>query len=221
MGCSLGKGPKVGAGLGASKTIKAAVWAGIAVLMVSAAYGQVRPRPRPALPDAATVQPTEPQAAPQEQAPAKPKVLPRDPTKGAVTNLPIPRFVTLKGGEGNARRGPGLTHRIDWVFTTAGTPLRITAEFENWRRVEDFEGMGGWVHFTLLSGVRSVLVTQDMAEFHALPEPAAPVEFQAEAGTLARVMRCTADWCRVKVDGFRGWVPKSALWGVELGEVIE
>ena len=32
---------------------------------------------------------------------------PRDPHKGAVTNLPIPRFVSLKGSEGNARRGMG------------------------------------------------------------------------------------------------------------------
>jgi SH3-like domain-containing protein len=81
------------------------------------------------------------------------------PDVGCVTNLPLPRFVSLKGSEGNARRGPGLTHRIDWVFTRAGMPLKITAEFENWRRVEDSEGAGGWVHYSLLSGVRTALVT--------------------------------------------------------------
>ena len=54
---------------------------------------------------------------------------------------------------------PGLTHRVDWVFTRAGMPLKITAEYENWRRVEDFEGAGGWVHYSLLSGVRTVMVT--------------------------------------------------------------
>jgi SH3-like domain-containing protein len=76
----------------------------------------------------------------------KPDEKPCQPDVGCVTNLPLPRFVSLKGNEGNARRGPGLTHRIDWVFTRSGMPLRITAEFENWRRVEDFEGAGGWVH---------------------------------------------------------------------------
>ena len=30
------------------------------------------------------------------------------PTRGVVTNLPLPRFVSLKGSDGNARRGPGL-----------------------------------------------------------------------------------------------------------------
>ncbi|MFN7051486.1 MAG: SH3 domain-containing protein, partial [Gemmobacter sp.] len=56
------------------------------------------------------------------------------PGEGAVTRLPLPRFVTLKTDEGNARRGPGLSHRIDWVFKRAGMPLRVTAEYENWRR---------------------------------------------------------------------------------------
>ena len=36
--------------------------------------------------------------------------------KGAVTNLPLPRFVSLKASKANARRGPSLSHRIDWVY---------------------------------------------------------------------------------------------------------
>lgn len=160
----------------------------------------------------------------EEQKPAVDKdgkVKPRDPTKGAVTNMPIPRYVSLKGGEGNARRGPGLTHRIDWVFTTAGMPLRVTAEHEHWRRVEDSEGMGGWVHYSLLSGVRSVLVTQDMAEFHDRPDSAAPVAFQAEMGVIGRLMECDLIWCRINIQGEKGWVQKTALWGVDPGEIIE
>lgn len=162
-----------------------------------------------------------PVLAPDATAKAQEKVLPRDPTKGAVTNLAIPRYVTLKGGEGNARRGPGLTHRIDWVFTTAGTPLRVTAEHEHWRRVEDAEGVGGWVHYSLLSGVRSILVAQDLAEFRDGPELAYPVAFQAERGVLGKLLECQIDWCRVNVQGEKGWVQKTALWGVDPAEVLE
>ena len=39
--------------------------------------------------------------------------------RGPVTNLPLPRFVSLKTNEANARRGPDLSHRIDWVYKTA------------------------------------------------------------------------------------------------------
>jgi SH3-like domain-containing protein len=149
------------------------------------------------------------------------KTPPRDPSRGAVTNLPLPRYVTLKGNEGNARRGPSLTHRIDWTFTMSGMPLKITAEHENWRRVEDADGVGGWVHYALLSGTRSVLVTEDMAEFRSAPEAGATVVLQAEYGVIARLLECRAEWCRISADGTRGWVRKTSIWGVEPGEIIE
>ena len=143
------------------------------------------------------------------------------PDIGCVTNLPLPRYVSLKGNAGNARRGPGLTHRIDWVFTRAGMPLKITAEYENWRRVEDQEGAGGWVHYSLLSGVRTVLVTLDMAEFLETPKDGAIVVAQAEQGVVGRVIECLPDWCRIALDGQKGWVRKSALWGVSPDETID
>ena len=36
--------------------------------------------------------------------------------RGPVTNLLMPRYVSLKATEANARRGPSLSHRIDWIF---------------------------------------------------------------------------------------------------------
>ena len=145
---------------------------------------------------------------------------PRDPNVGAVTNLPLPRYVSLKTGQGNARRGPGLTHRIDWVFTRAGMPLKVTAEYENWRRVEDQDGAGGWVHYSLLSGVRAVLVTTAMTEFRASPAPDAEVLFQAELNVVGKLLACTAEWARVVVDGEKGWAKKADLWGVDPSDVF-
>ncbi len=60
--------------------------------------------------------------------------------RGSVTNLPIPRYVSLKASKANARRGPSLSHRIDWVFTRRHMPLEIYGEYENWRRVRDIDG---------------------------------------------------------------------------------
>jgi SH3-like domain-containing protein len=163
-------------------------------------------------------------AAPEADAPRttdKPPEKLCQPDVGCVTNLPLPRYVSLKGSEGNARRGPGLTHRIDWVFTRAGMPLKITAEFENWRRVEDFEGAGGWVHYSLLSGVRTALVTLDMAELHDAPQDGSAVVAQAELGVVGRILECNEAWCRVALDGTRGWIRKSAIWGVKDGEIVE
>ncbi len=144
-----------------------------------------------------------------------------DLTRGAITNLPLPRYVSLKTDEGNARRGPGLTHRIDWVFKRPGMPLRITAEYENWRRVEDADGAGGWMHYSLLSGSRTALVNIPMLDLLSQPQPGAAVVLKAEAGVVARLSACRIDWCRISIEGETGWAAKAALWGVESDEVFE
>ncbi|WP_134724316.1 SH3 domain-containing protein [Paracoccus luteus] len=146
---------------------------------------------------------------------------PRDPNRGPVTNLPLPRYVSLKGGEGNARRGPSLSHRIDWVFRHSGMPLRVVAEFGHWRRVEDQDGAGGWVHYSLLSGVRTAIITTDMAELRARPDPNAAVIARAEAGAIVRLHECDPDWCRVSGGGAKGWTVKTSLWGVDPDETRE
>jgi SH3-like domain-containing protein len=127
--------------------------------------------------------------------------------------------VTLKGNEGNARRGPGLTHRIDWVFTREGMPLKITAEYEHWRRVEDADGAGGWVHYSLLSGVRSVLIEEDMAQAYRQPDDKSDVMYQSELGVIGKLLQCVPDWCRVAVGGEKGWLHRSVLWGVGADEI--
>ena len=138
---------------------------------------------------------------------------------GPVTNLPLPRYVSLKASEGNVRRGPSLTHRIDWVFKRRDMPLRITAEHGHWRRVEDRDGMGGWVHYSLLSGTRTVIVQQDLLTVRARPATDAPVTAAFEAGVIARLGKCDAEWCRVSAGGHRGWAPTARLWGVRMDEV--
>ncbi|MDF1728235.1 MAG: SH3 domain-containing protein [Sulfitobacter sp.] len=141
--------------------------------------------------------------------------------KGPVTNLPLPRFVSMKAAEGNVRRGPSLSHRIDWVFQRRNMPLRITAEHGHWRRVEDRDGMGGWIHYSLLSGTRTVLVEQDMLALHARPDPKAPVMAALELGVVARLGDCSLEWCELRSGGYYGWAPKARVWGVGANELRE
>ena len=114
-----------------------------------------------------------------------------------------------------------ITHRIDWVFKRPGMPLRITAEYENWRRVEDADGAGGWMHYSLLSGSRTALVNIPMLDLLSQPQPGAAVVLKAEAGVVARLSACRIDWCRISIEGETGWAAKAALWGVESDEVFE
>jgi len=141
--------------------------------------------------------------------------------RGPVTNLPMPRFVSLKAEEGNVRRGPSLSHRIDWVFTRRNMPLEITAEYGHWRRVRDRDGQGGWIHYSLLSGVRHVIIEQNATPLLIKPDPESPVNAMAEQGVIARLDSCGLDWCRIVADGNKGWVEKRRLWGIQPDEIRE
>ncbi len=141
------------------------------------------------------------------------------PTLGPETNLPLPRFVSLKAAEANVRRGPSLTHRIDWVFQRRNMPLQVVAEYGHWRRVIDKDGQGGWVHYTMLSGSRTVLIDGDTTALRSRPEPDALENAMLEPGVIARLGKCDAEWCRLTAGGYRGWAPKSTLWGVAAGEI--
>ena len=136
---------------------------------------------------------------------------------GRVTNLPLPRYVSLKGAEGNVRRGPSLSYRIDWVMTRRNMPLKVVAEHGHWRKVEDIEGAGGWMHYALLSGARTVIVAQNLLKARDRPVPDAPLRAKFEKGVVAGVDACTPAWCRIRAGRIRGWVRREGLWGLFAG----
>jgi SH3-like domain-containing protein len=140
---------------------------------------------------------------------------------GQVTSLPIPRFVSMKSGSANVRRGPSLSNRIDWVLRHRGTPLIVRAEYGEWFRVEDVDGEGGWVHTKLLSARRTVLVQQNLLALRETPSNSGRKLARLEAGVLPRLRACRPEWCQVSIEGYTGWLPKSGIWGVLPEEVFE
>lgn len=140
------------------------------------------------------------------------------PVLGPETNLPLPRYVSLKANESNVRRGPSLSHRIDWVFQRKSMPLQVIAEYGHWRRVIDRDGQGGWVHYTMLSGVRTVIIEEQLS-LRKRPQTDALENAVLEAGVIARLGQCDAEWCRLTAGGYRGWTRKAHLWGVLPDEI--
>lgn len=140
-------------------------------------------------------------------------------TVGSVTHLPLPRFVSIKSNECNVRRGPSLTHKIDWVFKRKDMPVEITAEHGHWRRVRDRDGAGGWVHYSLLSGARTVIIDTDMLALHIRPDVQTAVAARLELGVIARLGACTQTWCRLSAGGYKGWAEKTSIWGVKPDEI--
>ncbi len=144
---------------------------------------------------------------------------------GAVTGLPLPRFVSLKSDLVNVRRGAGTEHDVVWSYRLAGLPVEIIAEWDNWRRVRDADGADGWVFHRLLGGKRTALVAP-WAEEPTLPlrqddTADAAVAAQLQPKVLANVSACTGEWCRIYGEGFDGWIQQDLLFGVYPGEQFD
>lgn len=136
------------------------------------------------------------------------------------SGLPIPRFASLRSDEANVRTGPGTRYPVEWVFKRKGMPVEIVAEFENWRKIRDWQGASGWVHQSLLSGKRGFIVPSKTANLYKTPAPSAAVEAKLEPEVTGEIRSCADDWCRVSVSGISGWVRRTSLWGVYKSESI-
>ena len=148
-----------------------------------------------------------------------------DPATRAVSGLPVPRFVSLKSDRVNVRSGPNKDQEVRWVYTRAGMPVEITAEFENWRRIRDWEGAEGWVYHSLLSGKRTgVVVPKSKDELVPLYESAdaksAPAA-RLQAGVVGQIKSCTGKWCEFAGKNFDGWIEQDRVWGAYPNEKVE
>ena len=156
---------------------------------------------------------------------AQPALAAGEIAKGTTSGLPIPRFVSLKADRVNVRVGPNKDQDVRWVYTRAGMPVEITAEFENWRRVRDWEGAEGWVYHSLLSGKRTAVVVpkekQDQVPLFEGAGPEAAIVAKLQAGVLGALKNCTGKWCHFSGKDFDGWIRQERLWGAYPNEKVD
>jgi SH3-like domain-containing protein len=147
-----------------------------------------------------------------------------------ITNLELPRFVSLKARRANMRVGPGKTYAVSWLYTKTGLPLEVVQEFDYWRRVRDSEGTEGWLYHSLLSGKRTAVTAPwkklDNGAFEEIvayskPSEDASVTLRFQPNVVAEVKTCDGNWCRITHEKGAGWVKQAELWGVYPDEKIE
>jgi SH3-like domain-containing protein len=76
------------------------------------------------------------------------------------SGMEVPRYVSLKYGEVNARVGPDEAHRLLWIYKVKGLPVQVVAETREWRRICDPEGNLAWVHKRTTDGRRTAMRVQ-------------------------------------------------------------
>jgi len=139
------------------------------------------------------------------------------------SGLPLPRFVSLRSDEVNLRTGPGSRYPVDWIYNRRDLPVEVIAEFEAWRKIRDWQGAEGWVHQSMLSARRMVVVTGTPRHLRAEPDDKAPALATLDANVMGRLISCphAKSYCKIEVNNIQGWLKRDEFWGVYSGEFIE
>jgi len=147
-------------------------------------------------------------------------------TSLGASGLPLPRFVSLKSGTVNVRRGPDQKlYPVSWIYKKRGLPVEIFAELDNWRRIRDADGYTGWVNQSLLSGKRTAMIAPWLREqrlpMRKSPSDEAKIVAKVAPGVIGTLRRCDGTWCEMEIKTHRGWFKQQQLWGVYPGEELK
>ncbi len=142
---------------------------------------------------------------------------PPETDRSTPSGLKVPRYVTLKFDDVNARAGPGDDHKLLWVYHARGLPVQVVAENLEWRRVCDPEGGLAWVHKRTTDGRRAVIHLQPGAvTLYSHPKADARVAAYLTPRALAGLVKCNdKGWCKVQAGGADGWVAPGQVWGTD------
>ncbi|HIF26606.1 MAG TPA: hypothetical protein EYG18_00555 [Micavibrio sp.] len=137
------------------------------------------------------------------------------------TQLPLPRFVSLRSDKAYIRSGPAMRYPVKWVLIKDDMPVEIIQEFDHWRKIRTIEADEGWIHKSLLSGKRTVMVNgTELVPMRQKNEAGAKMLARLEPYVIAAVEECTGQWCLVSTGGFEGWIERNSLWGVYESEEL-
>jgi SH3-like domain-containing protein len=137
------------------------------------------------------------------------------------SGLPVPRYVSLRSNQINLRSGPGMNFPIEWVYQRKHMPVEIIAEYDTWRKIRDWQGTVGWVHQSMLDGSRYVMITGSERIMHQDASDTSPVTALLEPGVIPQLLKCDGDWCRLEIQGYKGWVKREDFYGVYATEKVE
>ena len=147
--------------------------------------------------------------------------LPLTPKAQTAAGDKLPRFASLRSDDVNLRVGPGENYPIEWVYKRKDMPVEIVEEFQNWRKIQDWQGTNGWVLDRMVTGKRAVIVAGATRLLYRRPDPASQVAARAEPGVIARLVECQGSWCQIEAGGYSGWVQRSEVWGVLPDETLQ
>ena len=121
-------------------------------------------------------------------------------------------FLSLKKNKVNVRYGPSFESPIKYIYKKIDLTIKQIDKKENWRRIIDFKNNSGWIHWSQLKKINSIIPLEDKVLFNKASKFSKPLAI-VKKGRVLVVQKCEGNWCRVKSENFKGWVRTNNIWG--------
>ena len=121
-------------------------------------------------------------------------------------------FLSLKKSKVNVRYGPSFESPIKFIYKKVNLPLKQIDKKENWRRIIDAKNNSGWIHWSQLKKVNSIIPLEDKILFNKPSKFSRPLA-KIKKGRILVLQKCNDIWCEVKTENFKGWIRTNNIWG--------
>ncbi len=116
------------------------------------------------------------------------------------------------------RTGPGRQFPANWLYQRPDLPVRVIAAYPNWRKIQDPDGIQGWMQANLIAADRTGLVIGDVRPLRDKPSDSGAIIFRAEPGVVGKLSECRRGWCKLNVKGRMGYIAAAHIWGIDPAE---
>jgi SH3-like domain-containing protein len=123
-------------------------------------------------------------------------------------------YRTLKNDKANLRQGPSFEYPVKIFYKKKFLPVLILDSSDNFKKIRDHENNSGWIHVSQLSKKKAAIVIDDDVIVFSKPSVFSTPLVILRKGRLCKIVKCKQDWCRIKVDKYKGWIKKDGLWGL-------
>ena len=121
-------------------------------------------------------------------------------------------FLSLKKNKVNVRYGPSFESPIKYVYKKINLPIKQIDKKENWRRIIDFKNNSGWIHWSQLKKINSIIPLEDKILFNEPSKFSKPLA-KIKKGRVLVLQKCDGVWCKIKTKDFKGWIKTDNIWG--------
>ena len=121
-------------------------------------------------------------------------------------------FLSLKKNKVNVRYGPSFESPVKFIYKRKNLPIKQIDKKENWRRIIDSKNNSGWIHWSQLKPINSVIPLSDKILFKKPSNFSKPLA-KIKKGKVLLLQKCNKKWCKVKIEKYKGWIKTENLWG--------